>query len=130
MSYTVAMITNILLVGAGGALGSMARFLSVYGVARVVGDRIPLGTLAVNIGGCFVMGIVFGISHRFDWLTPEWRFFLATGFCGGFTTFSAFAYENLLLLQQRDYWTFAANVVLSVVLCLIAVFLGVFATRG
>ena len=124
------MITNILLVGFGGALGSIARFLSVYGVARVVPEGFPLGTLAVNVTGCFVMGIVFGLSHRFEWLSTEWRFFLATGFCGGFTTFSAFAYESLILLQHRNYWSFAANAVLSFALCLGAVLLGLVITRG
>ena len=124
------MIANILLVGFGGALGSIVRFLSVYAVARSVPDGFPLGTLAVNVTGCFVMGMVFGLSHRFDWLTPEWRFFLATGFCGGFTTFSAFAYENIILLQHRDYWMFAANTGLNVALCLGAVLLGLVITRG
>jgi fluoride exporter len=124
------MIVNILLVGFGGALGSIARFLSVYAVSRAVPDGFPLGTLVVNVTGCFAMGIIFGLSHRFDWLTPEWRFFLATGFCGGFTTFSAFAYESLILLQHRDYWSFALNAGLSFALCLAAVLLGLVITRG
>jgi fluoride exporter len=84
----------------------------------------------VNVLGCLIIGVVFGLSERFDWMTPEWRFFLATGFCGGFTTFSAFALENIILLQNRDYFTFAIYAVLSFALCLAAAFTGLLITRG
>ncbi len=124
------MYLNILIVGLGGMVGTIARFLTVLMVARAVPSTFPLGTFVVNVAGCFVMGIVFGLAHRFEWLTPEWRFFLATGFCGGFTTFSAFAYENLMLIENRDYITFAMNTILSVVICLAAVFLGLLLTRS
>ncbi|CAN5185626.1 fluoride efflux transporter CrcB [soil metagenome] len=124
------MFFNILIIGLGGMAGTVARFLTVIMVARAVPSTFPLGTFVVNVIGCFVMGIVFGLASRFEWLNPEWRFFLATGFCGGFTTFSAFAYENLTLIENRDYITFALNTVLSVGVCLAAVFLGLLVTRS
>ena len=124
------MLRNALIVGIGGSLGTIARFLLVLFFAREAPVAFPLGTLVVNVAGCLIMGAVFGFSERFQWLTTEWRFFLATGFCGGFTTFSAFAYENFLLLQHRDYSTFLLNTLLSFAACLIAVFVGFTLARG
>lgn len=121
---------NILFVGLGGMLGSMARYLVAYLFARASVGGFPYGTFAVNVAGCFAVGVIFGLSNRFEWLTPEWRFFLATGFCGGFTTFSSFAYENLMLFENRDYGTLALNTILSIVICFAAVFLGLLITRG
>ena len=79
----------------------------------------------MNVLGCLIIGVIYGISERFGWLTQEWRLFLATGICGGFTTFSAFAYEGFKLIETSQYLTFAGYVVLSVIICLLAVFLGV-----
>ena len=86
---------------------------------------IPYGTLTVNIVGCLVIGIVYGLSERFHLLTPNWRLFLATGICGGFTTFSSFAYENVTMLQQSNYIGFAVYSISSFVLCLLAAFAGI-----
>ena len=121
---------TIILVGIGGMLGSIARYLIAFFLTRSIPSAFPYGTFAVNVFGCLIIGTVYGLSARFDWLTPEWRFLLATGFCGGFTTFSSFAYENIVLLQDRDYLTFAAYAVLSFVICLSAVFTGLLLTRG
>jgi CrcB protein len=119
----------VILVGIGGFFGSIARYLATYAIANTTLSTFPYGTFAVNIIGCFLVGSVFGFSERFDWL-PEWRIFLATGFCGGFTTFSAFAYENIVLLQDKDYVTFASYSILSFGLGLIATFAGLLLTRG
>ena len=124
------MLRNLLIVGVGGSLGTIARFLIVLMFARDAPTHFPLGTFVVNVAGCLIMGVVFGLSQRFDWLSTEWRFFLATGFCGGFTTFSAFAYDNLVLLQYRDYTTFLANALLSFAACLTAAFIGFVLARG
>ena len=115
---------TIIFVGVGGLLGSIARYLAAFFLTRAIPSAFPYGTFAVNVVGCLIIGIVYGLSQRFDWLNPEWRLFLATGFCGGFTTFSSFAYENIVLLQDRDYLTFAAYAVLSFVVCLAAAFAG------
>jgi len=119
----------VILVGIGGFFGSIARYLAAYVITNTTLSTFPYGTFAVNIIGCFLVGSVFGFSERFDWL-PEWRIFLATGFCGGFTTFSSFAYENIVLLQDKDYQTFAAYSILSFVLGLLATFAGLLLTRG
>jgi len=89
----------IILVGIGGLLGSITRYLIASFTTQIIPSTFPYGTFAVNITGCLIVGMVFRLSERFDWI-PEWRLFLATGFCGGFTTFSSFAHENILLLHQ------------------------------
>ena len=94
------------------------------GVARVVLTAFPYGTFAVNIVGCLAIGLVYGLAERFEWFSADLRLFLATGFCGGFTTFSSFAYENIELLQDKDYLTFGAYSALSVALGLGAAVLG------
>jgi CrcB protein len=66
--------------------------------------------------------MVYGLAERFEFLTPQWRLFLATGVCGGFTTFSAFAYENISMLQESNYIAFAVYSISTFVLCLLAVF--------
>ncbi|GEO10772.1 fluoride efflux transporter CrcB [Segetibacter aerophilus] len=119
------MKTNLILIGLGGALGSIVRYLvSLYVSKQFSSMAFPYGTFAVNVIGCVIIGIVYGMSERFHWLTPTLRLFLVTGFCGGFTTFSAFAYENLQLLQSSNYTGFALYTTLSFIVCIIAVFLG------
>ena len=114
---------NYLLIGLGGALGAMAR----VGIGRLfpaaLAGTIPLQIMAVNIIGCFVMGIVS------SWLEYHngplaLRYFLVSGFLGGFTTFSAFALEGSLLLQKQQYWPAAAYIGLTVILCLSFFFIG------
>lgn len=124
------MTTNIILVGIGAMLGSILRYLATHFIQATVPSAFPYGTFAVNILGCLLIGIVFGLSERYEWLSPELRVFLAVGFCGGFTTFSAFAYENIVLLQEKDYLTFALYSVLSFVLCLLAALAGLAITRS
>ena len=123
------MRTNIILIAIGGLLGSVARYLSVVYFTKIIPGQFPFGTFAVNIIGCLAIGIIYGLSLRFSWLTPEWRLFLATGFCGGFTTFSSFALENVQLLQQANYGTFALYSLGSFALGLTAVFTGIIITR-
>ena len=115
---------NIILIGIGGMGGSIARYLTATYFAKVIPAHFPYGTFAVNIIGCLLIGLVFGLSQRFDWFTDDWRIFLATGFCGGYTTFSAFAIENVQLLQNSNYLTFAAYSIASFTLGLLAVFIG------
>ena len=116
---------NVFIVAVGSMLGGVARYLCALGIARSVTTAFPYATFAVNISGCLVIGLVYGFAERFDWFSADLRLFLATGFCGGFTTFSAFAYENMQLLQDKDYLTFAAYSGLSFVLGLGATYIGV-----
>ena len=124
------MSRSVLFVAMGGMIGSVCRFLSVAFVANLLPSAFPFGTFVVNIAGCFVMGAVAGLAERSLWLHHDWRAFLTAGFCGGFTTFSAFAFENVELLLDKNYSTFAAYSVASFVLCLAAAFAGLMLTRN
>jgi CrcB protein len=117
-----------LLVGLGGLAGSMCRYATSLLFARAQSD-FTWGTWIANVLGCLLIGIVYGLSEKFQWLTPEWRLFLTTGFCGGYTTFSAFAYENLKLLEAGNYWTFSIYSISSFAIGLLAVAAGVFLTK-
>lgn len=114
-----------MLVGFGGLLGSICRYLIAIFFTRHFSSVFPYGTFIVNIFGCLLIGIFYGLSEQFDWFTPSWRIFLATGFCGGFTTFSSFAYENINLLQTSEYLMFATYSIGSFVLGLLSAFAGV-----
>jgi CrcB protein len=119
------MKTSLILIGLGGALGSVMRYLASLYVARQFSFMLfPYGTFAVNVIGCLIIGIVYGMAEKFQWFSPALRLFLVTGFCGGFTTFSAFAYENVQLLQAANYAAFVLYTTLSVAVCLISVFAG------
>lgn len=124
------MSRNILFVAIGGMIGCITRFLSVSLVVYLLPYTFPFGTFAVNVLGCFVMGAAVGLSERYVWIHQDWRMFLTAGFCGGFTTFSAFAFENVELLIDRHYWTFAMYSITSFVLCLAAAFVGLVLTRN
>jgi CrcB protein len=124
------MSRNILFVALGGMLGSVGRFLLVSLVVTFLPYTFPFGTFVVNILGCFVMGAAVGIAERYVWFHHDWRIFLTAGFCGGFTTFSAFAFENVELLLDKSYGTFAAYSIASFVLCIAAALAGLMLTRG
>lgn len=124
------MSRNILLVALGGMLGSVGRFLLVTLVGSFLPYSFPWGTFFVNILGCFAMGAAVGVAERYSWFHYDWRIFLTAGFCGGFTTFSAFAFENVELLLDKNYGTFAAYSVASFVVCILAALAGLMLTRG
>lgn len=118
-------VINILLVGAGGCLGSMARYLTVVSLDKKLNSIFPYGTLAVNLLGSLLLGVVMAIAlKKTGTYHQEWKLFLGTGFCGGFTTFSAFAAENMNLLEQRLPGTAILYVVLSLTGGLLAVWTG------
>jgi CrcB protein len=112
----------------GGALGSVSRFWLNGLISEKIGATFPWGTLAVNVTGSFVIGILGALAlpeGRMD--TPSRLFatqFLMIGVCGGYTTFSSFSLQTLNLLREREWLYAGGNVILSVVLCMIAVWLG------
>jgi CrcB protein len=118
------MLKNLFLVGIGGGLGSMARFACQKYLYAWNPHPFPLGTFVVNLSGCFLIGLFYGWSERGALLTPEWRLFLTGGFCGGYTTFSSFAYENISLLKSGDFLYFGLYTGGSVVLGIAATFCG------
>jgi len=115
------MLKNFLLVGLGGAIGSMLRYA---GWLLLPAKNFPLATLTVNITGSFVIGMVLAFSVKDENFLNNWKLFLATGICGGFTTFSAFSAENILLLQNGKYFIAISYIALSIVLGIAAAFLG------
>ncbi len=115
------MLKNFLLVGLGGGLGSVLR----YGTSLLLNSKLfPWATLAVNIAGSFIIGIVFALSIRQEPLSHNWKLFLAAGICGGFTTFSAFSLENMGLLQSGRYGMAIAYIIASIVFGIAAAFIG------
>lgn len=123
------MIKTILLVGTGGFIGSVSRFMASRFMQNYFPSAFPFGTFAVNITGCFLIGLIYGFSERSSLLTSGWKLFLAVGFCGGFTTFSTFANENLALLRDGEFFNFILYTVLSVFLGIAATFIGVLITK-
>lgn len=116
---------SLLLVAAGGALGSMARFkLSGWVLHQTANWRFPAGTLAVNLIGCFIAGLLAGMAVKQEVFPAEVRLLLFTGLLGGFTTFSAFGLETLLLLKRGAAGVAFANVAISVVIGLLLAWLG------
>jgi CrcB protein len=114
----------LLLVGLGGALGSMARYAIAVLMLHGASTRFPFGTLAVNVLGCLAAGVLAGLSERHGWFGADARLFLFVGLLGGFTTFSAFGLDALALLRRGDTaWAFA-YVVGSVVIGLAAAWIG------
>lgn len=110
----------ILLIGSGGAIGSICRYLMTICVGKFVTIPFPTGTFLVNISGCFFIGLLYGIASRYAWLNLEWRLFLITGICGGYTTFSTFSWESVSLIRQGDYAYFFAYALGSLILGLLA----------
>lgn len=109
----------------GGALGSGARYLAVVGCQRLFGVAFPWGTLAVNLLGSFLLGVLLPVGLRGTALSPTTVIALSAGVLGGFTTYSSFSVETLALLQQGSHAAALANVALTVGLCLAASWLGV-----
>ena len=118
-----------LLVALGGAIGSVSRYLIQRFFAATVAHPIPWATFSVNIAGCFLIGIFWGITFRNFNDNESWKLFLMTGLCGGFTTFSAFTLEGVGLLKENKIGLFFGYVVLSVLLGLAATFVGMKITR-
>lgn len=111
----------------GAALGGVARYVIGLAVMQRFGGRFPLGTLVVNVSGCFIIGVIATIlTERLD-LNPNWRLFLVTGLLGGYTTFSSFGYETYQLARMGAPVVGLLNVAASVVLGYAAVWLGVLA---
>ena len=114
----------------GGALGSVARFLVGPMVQRMVHGPFPVGTLAINVVGSFLLGLVLRSSLQGGQLSSNTIAFLTVGFCGGFTTFSAFSWETLRLLEDGEVVHTFTYIALSVALSVTAVFLGSLVARG
>jgi fluoride exporter len=123
------MIKNILLVGLGGGAGSIARYLCQKWFSDHYPASFPWGTFAVNIAGCFLIGIFWGLAFRSFASNESWKLFLMTGICGGYTTFSAFTLEGIGLLKEQKTGLFFSYILASVVLGLLATYAGMKISR-
>lgn len=119
---------QLLLVFLGGGFGSVLRYL-IGKYLNSPESGIPYGTFAANILGSLFIGIILGLVAKNDALSQNQTLLLATGFCGGFTTFSTFAYENHVFLKNGDFITFAFYTIASFVVAFLAVFAGMYLVK-
>jgi CrcB protein len=115
----------LLFVGLGGGIGSILRYLLTVTGGRYITQNFPIGTLLVNISGCLLIGILYGVFSKNAVPNMEWRLFLITGICGGYTTFSSFSLESINLFKQGNYSYFFLYTSLSFVLGLLATVAGI-----
>lgn len=118
------MIINIFIVATGGAFGATLRYLMGIGVVNLFGKGFPFATLSVNILGSFIMGLVYQAVQQGTLAQSPWWPLIGVGFLGALTTFSSFSLDTLLLMQQGELIKAALNVVLNVVVCILAVYIG------
>ncbi|MBR7019278.1 MAG: fluoride efflux transporter CrcB [Prevotella sp.] len=114
---------DIVIVGIGSGIGGICRYLISLAMNHA-GNGFPWGTFAVNVAGCLLIGILWGVTSRFQNVSPSLSLFLMVGFCGGFTTFSTFSKEGLTMLQANNHILFSLYAIGSVVLGIMAVALG------
>jgi len=122
------MIKDIVIVGIGSGIGGICRYLISLFMSQAH-NGFPWGTFAVNVAGCLLIGFLWGVTSRFQNLSPSFSLFLMVGFCGGFTTFSTFSKEGLTLLQADNYILFTLYALGSLGLGIITVALGFYATK-
>ena len=118
------MVKSIMIVGFGGFIGTVARFLISRYFQVNLTSVFPWSTFVVNIVGCLLIGIIYGISEKSEVLSPEIRLFLTVGICGGFTTFSTFSNDSFLLIREQEWFRFALYTSLSIFIGLMAVYIG------
>ncbi len=123
------MLRTILLVGSGGFIGSVLRYLVQFYMEKSLTSTFPWGTLIANIAGSFVIGMIFALAEKGNLMSAEWRIFLAVGICGGFTTFSAFAYNNFTMINEKAWSSLFLNIGGNLFLGILAVYLGVILIR-
>ncbi len=123
------MLRNLLIVGTGGLIGTVMRYLVQVHIEKLMGSTFPLGTFLINILGSFIIGVVYGLAEKGNLIGPEWRLFLAVGLCGGFTTFSTFSADTLNLLKDNSFIQMLSYTGGSVLFGLLAVYFGIILAR-
>ncbi len=124
------MIRTLLIVGSGGFIGTALRYLVQVYVEKLMNSTFPMGTLLINIAGSFLIGVIYAFAEKGNLMSPEWRIFLAVGICGGFTTFSTFAMDNLNLMKDNSLLQLLLYTGGSLFLGILAVYLGIILIRA
>jgi len=123
------MLKIILIVAIGGAIGSVCRFLTSVFIQKYTATFFPLATFIANILGCLLIGIAVGLLEKNNLTNSLVKWFFITGFCGGYTTFSAFGMESIALFQNQQSGLALANIGLSIIFGLLAVWFGLYLVK-
>ncbi len=121
---------SVLIVGTGGFIGTVCRYWCNIGMEKLTGTTFPWGTFVANVSGCFIIGLINGLVDRGDMIGSDWKLFLTVGFCGGYTTFSTFAFNSVGMISEKAFGDFLLNVGLSLFAGFVAVYLGYVLVRS
>lgn len=123
------MVRTLILIGIGGGIGSILRYVTTLFANRLFATIFPIGTFAVNFVGCLLIGVFMGLFEKQQLISSDWRALLVVGLCGGYTTFSSFTSESVSLFQADNTMTSFLYIGGSVILGLFATWLGLSLTR-
>ena len=126
IKQSITMLRTILLVGLGSAGGGILRYLAGRWIHTIIPTSFPIGTMVVNILGCFIIGLVYCIFSKNTTMDSNLQLLLATGFCGGFTTFSSFMHENYAMIENGNFIQVAIYTGLSIILGLLALYFAIY----
>jgi CrcB protein len=123
------MTRTLILIGLGGGIGSVFRYLTAVLVGKYFQTAFPWATFTANVLGCLIIGLLLGVFENQEFAQPDLKFLFITGFCGGYTTFSTFASENVNLLQSGNTFMVFFYIASSVMISLFAVWVGLSLTK-